>query len=89
MKIEVSINQNVWHTLSIMVELFFKRTGRLFANPSLMEGMSRVLDILGTHDIYNVDDTPQEADYKALYSDWAAVGDHIILAAKDFSQNAR
>ena len=72
-----------------MGELLFKRAGRLFANPSLTEGMSRILDLLGNHDIYNVDNTPQEADFKAIYGDWAAVGDHIILAAKDFSQNVR
>ena len=71
-----------------MNPILFTRTGRLFANPSLAEGMSRVFDLLGNHDIYNEDLTPIEADAKALYSDWASVGDHLILAAKEVAVNA-
>ena len=63
----------------------FTRSGRLFANPSLLEGMSRGLDLLGNQDIYNEDRTPEEADAKALFSDWASVGDHLILAAEEFA----
>lgn len=85
----MSIWKNLWHTLFVMGELIFKRTARLFANPSLFEGMSRVFDILGNQDVYNVDATSEQADFKAIYSDWAAVGDHLFLAAKDFSRNAR
>ena len=72
-----------------MNTLLFNRSGRLFANPSMTEGMARVLDILGSHDIYNEDLTPQEADRRALYSDWASVGDHLVLAAEDLTTNAR
>ena len=61
----------------------FNRSGRLFANPSFIEGMGRVFNILGNQDIYNKDQTGDEADSKAIFSDWAAVGDHIILAAKE------
>lgn len=71
-----------------MSPLLFNRTGRLFANPSLTEGMGRVFDLLGNQDVYNEDLTPAEADSKALYSDWAAVGDHLILAAKELVSNA-
>ena len=67
----------------------FNRTGRLFAGPSFIEGSSRVLDILGNQDIYNEDQTPEEADAKALFSDWASVGDHLILASEEFVKNAR
>ena len=49
----------------------------------MFEGMSRVLDILGNQDVYNEDLTPQQADSQALYSDWASVGDHLILAAQE------
>lgn len=65
----------------------FSRTGRLFANPSLTEGMGRVFDLLGTHDAYNQDLTPAEADSRAIYSDWASVGDHLILAADELATN--
>ena len=71
-----------------MNPVLFTRTGRLFANPSLSEGMGRVLDLLGNHDIYNEDSTPAEADAKAIYSDWASVGDHLFLAAKELTPNA-
>ena len=67
----------------------FNRTGRLFANPSFVEGASRVFDILGNQDIYNEDQTPDEADAKALLSDWASVGDHLILATEEFANNVR
>ena len=72
-----------------MGTLLFSRTGRLFTNPSMTEGVARVLDVLGNHDIYNEDLTPQEADRRALYSDWASVGDHLILAAEELDTNAR
>ena len=64
--------------------LLFNRSGRLFANPSFVEGMSRTLDLWGNQDHYNEDPTPEEADKKALFSDWASVGDHLILAAEKF-----
>ena len=66
---------------------FLKRTGRLFASPSLIEGMSRVFDILGNQDFYNEDETPGEADAKSIYSDWAAVGDDIATASENLASN--
>ena len=72
-----------------MNTILFNRSGRLFANPSFVEGASRVLDILGNQDIYNEDQTPDEADAKALLSDWASVGDHLILATKEFDSHVR
>ena len=71
-----------------MNPILFTRTGRLFANPSLAEGVGRAFDILGDQDIYNEDLTPQEADSKALFSDWASVGDHIISAAQTLPAHA-
>jgi len=49
----------------------------LFANPSLLEGMSRVLDIGATLNEYNVSLSPQESDIAAIKSDWSAVGSDI------------
>ena len=69
--------------------LLFNRSGRLFANPSLTEGIARVFDVLGTHDIYNENLTPQEADSQAIYSDWASVGDHLVMAAQELASDAR
>ena len=72
-----------------MNSLLFNRSGRLFANPSAFEGISRVLDILGNQDAYNEDLTPQQADSRALYSDWASVGDHLILASQELASDVR
>ena len=80
--------KNLCHT-GIMNPILFTRSGRLFANSSLAEGVGRVFDILGNQDIYNEDLTPQEADSKALFSDWASVGDHIIMATENLPDNAR
>ena len=70
-----------------MGSLLFNRSGRLFASPSLTEGIARVLDLSGTHDAYNEDLTPQEADSRALYSDWASVGDHLMTAAGELASS--
>jgi len=72
-----------------MNPILFTRSGRLFANPSFVEGAGRAFDILGGHDFYNEDLTPEEADTKALFSDWASVGDHIISAAENLSTHGR
>ena len=76
----------IWHNIAAMAEILFERTGRLFANPSMEEGITRSVDLFGNYVIYNINNTPLEADCQALYSDWAAVGDHLILAAKEVSK---
>lgn len=58
----------------------FKRTARLFARPSFIEGFARAIDIGSTMNEYNKNQTPEEADSKAIQSDWKAVGDDIYFA---------
>lgn len=54
---------------------------KLFAEPSLIEGLSSVLDISGDlHKDYNSSDTELEADVKALQNDWRAVGRDIAVS---------
>ena len=72
-----------------MSSLLFSRSGRLFANPSLVEGIGRVFDLFGNNDVYNENLTPQEVDNQAIYSDWASVGDHLVLAAQELTSDAR
>lgn len=79
---------NLCHTTA-MNTVLFNRSGRLFASPSFVEGIGRTFDLLGNQDIYNEDLTSEEADTKALFSDWASVGDHLILATEKFSTDAR
>ncbi len=58
----------------------------LFAIPSFVEGMGRVLDIGSTLDIYNDSLTPGQADYKALMSDWVMVGNDIRNSIYKYKQ---
>lgn len=58
----------------------------LYAKPSLWEGMARLLDVMGTMNEYNYSDSEIEADYKALLSDWEAVGHDIETAIEHFDK---
>ena len=59
---------------------------RLFANPSFLEGMSRVLDLGATLQEYNTSNTEQEADTEALKNDWRAIGDDLKFSIKNYEQ---
>jgi hypothetical protein len=49
-------------------------TGFLFAEPSLVEGIARIIDMGGTLQEYNSSLSPGQADALALASDWCVVG---------------
>ena len=49
----------------------------LFAQPSFASGVARVFDLFGQFDEYNRSETPEEADAKAIASDWIVVGQDI------------
>jgi hypothetical protein len=49
----------------------------LFALPSFIEGCSRVLDLGDTINNYNESDSNEEADFKAIMSDWLTIGNDI------------
>ena len=49
----------------------------LFGSFNFWEGMARVLDVGGTMVVYNESPTIEEADSRALSSDWQAVGDDL------------
>lgn len=55
----------------------------LYARPSFLEGISRLIDFTGALNTYNSSQTPEEADYRAILSDWEAVGLGILLAEKE------
>ena len=56
------------------------RASRLFARPSFVEGVARILDLGSTLNVYNRNATPEEADFEALASDWFSVGDELVSA---------
>lgn len=46
----------------------------LFARPSFVEGIARLADVAGTLNQYNLAESPQEADERAIWADWRQVG---------------
>ncbi len=65
-------------------------TSFLYAKPSVIEGLARVLDASGTLNEYNQSSTPEQADRRALRADWKAVGEDlrraIMEVANDISE---
>lgn len=59
----------------VMKKLYI--SNKLFAEPSFVEGFSRILDLGGTLQEYNNSKTEQVADVEALKNDWRAVGDDL------------
>ncbi len=54
-----------------------KRTDFLFAVPSFLSGVATLVDIFGTLRKYNTSRTPEEADARAIASDWGVVGNDM------------
>ncbi len=50
------------------------QTTSLFAKPSFISGMARVVDLGGEFTSYNTSKSEGAADRKALRADWRAVG---------------
>ena len=50
------------------------KTDFLFATPSLLSGAARTLDMFAVFDEYNTSDNFEEADRRAIESDWGVVG---------------
>lgn len=62
----------------------------LFATPSFIGGIAAVFDLGSTLTNYNFSNTPEEADFKALRSDWVTVGTDIREAVIEWEfQNGK
>ncbi len=64
-------------------------TGFLFATPSWLQGVASALDLGGTLVEYNVSKTPEEADIKAIASDWAITGKDIKKTAETVEKHKK
>ena len=62
-------------------------SGFLYARPSVVEGVSRILDLGNTLHEYNYSLSSQHADYLALTSDWMAVGRDIHEVMLKFEES--
>ena len=56
----------------------------LFVQPSWLSGVARTLDLAGQFDEYNESHTVENADAKAQFLDWWAVGGSLFGAMKAF-----
>lgn len=56
----------------------------LFARPSFLEGVARLLDFGNFLNEYNGSVTPDEADQRATAADWRVVGDDLRMAMSSY-----
>jgi hypothetical protein len=75
--------------LNCWSEGYFMKTLFLCANPSWLSGAARIFDLGGTFDAYNTSASGEEADAKAAYSDWTAVGEDLQHAIDEYELQAR
>ena len=66
-------------------DVVLARTARLFAVPSIITGTAKLVDIGATFDEYNSNETPTEADFWSLWSDWYAVGDDLRYSFSEYA----
>lgn len=59
-------------------------TDFLFAKQTFTRGAANLGNLSGKI-IFNSSDSEEEADFKALYSDWSMVGDDIRKAISEYS----
>jgi len=58
----------------------------LFAEPSFIEGIGRILDFGGNLQIYNESKTAKKADTIAIVNDWRAVGNDVRSSIIEYGQ---
>ena len=59
---------------------------QLYAEPSLIQGMGTLFDVSGSLLEYNYSRNENEADFKALASDWRTVGQDLKRAILAYRQ---
>ena len=59
---------------------------RLYSRPSFWEGVARLFDFGGTLNRYNYSKSEREADFRAIESDWQAIGEDLRNALTEFIQ---
>lgn len=64
----------------------FALTTYLYARPSFVEGLARLIDFGNTLQQYNSTPTAQQADALAMELDWYAVGQDLKNAMLEFDE---
>ncbi len=60
----------------------------LFARPSFIEGIARIVDLGGNLQEYNVSETEAEADENAIGNDWRIVGQDLSNSFKRYERGS-
>lgn len=55
----------------------------LVPSPSFFSGIGRIFDFSGSLNVYNYSKNGTEADMKAAYLDWAAVGQDLRIVMEE------
>jgi hypothetical protein len=63
-----------------MKKISFTGTDYLFARPSFIEGIARNIDMFGTLNCYNYPINDEDADYRAMKADRAALRADFAVA---------
>ena len=63
-----------------------KYSSLLYAQPSFLEGIGRLVDFAGLLDAYNYSSSPYEADRAAIIADWRAIGDDQRSAILEYAR---
>lgn len=61
----------------------------LYARPSFIEGVGRMLDVAGSLSMYNISRSPEAADGRAMYEDWKALGHDLRVALEELRSETR
>jgi hypothetical protein len=75
----------VFHSLRLRMNNRI-RSDFLVADTSFVTGAGRLLDWYGIYNSYNTSRTGEEADARALFADWALVGQDIWSAMAEFEE---
>jgi hypothetical protein len=59
---------------------------KLYAKPTFWEGVARLIDFSGSLNEYNYSESTDQADFRAIQSDWESVGLDILEAIKKFEK---
>jgi hypothetical protein len=61
----------------------------LFARPSVIEGVGRIVDVSNSLNMYNYSPDGAQADSRALYQDWKAIGHDVHVALEQLRAEVR
>jgi hypothetical protein len=72
------------------IYVYDSETFNLFkSNPSFKDGVFELINMNDVSEKYNISNSVDEADTKALYSDWKEVGKDISSAINNYNESVK